>query len=72
MWVRAQEEWGRESVTFLRCVQPLSLANCGSEKDSMKSKYCYYLFPAYSREVALLFSQVAVRGYCSSRGSGGV
>lgn len=60
-----------KSVTFLHCVQPLSLANCGAE-DNMKSKYCYCLFPAYSREVALLFSQVAVRGYCSSSGSGGV
>lgn len=49
-----------------------TLANCGAEKDNMKSKYCYYLFPAYSREIALLFSLVAVRAYCSSSGSGGV
>lgn len=55
MGVRAQEEWGRECVTFLRCVQPLTLAHCGAEKGNVQSKYCYYLSPVYSREIALLF-----------------
>lgn len=63
---------GKRVCNFLHCVQPLSLANCGAEKDNMKSKYCYYLFPAYSREIALLFPQIAVRAYCSSSGRGGV
>lgn len=72
MGVRTQEEWGRECVTFLHCFQPLSLASCGAEKGNVQSKYCYYLSPAYSREIALLFSQIAVRAYCSSSGSGGV